>query len=172
MMEAVHIERLRALYAMIAGIPDELICLEEWRDTRNHSGDLSDAALKKGCGTIACAVGWACAYPEFNRQGLSWRQSPKYTQAGNQVSFGWGAVEAFFGLNRHMAEFLFYDEHVPFEQDRYEANRICGFPKVSQPEAKKVLLKRLRKYLLHIGAITTERDRELALLESTGKLTP
>lgn len=31
MTEAVHIERLRTLYAMIAGIPEERIELETWR---------------------------------------------------------------------------------------------------------------------------------------------
>lgn len=171
-MSAIHTRRLRTLYAMIAGIPDDLIALEEWRGTLDGSGDLSDSALKKGCGTIACAVGWACAYPEFNRQGLRWRNSPAYAENGNQLSFGWRAVERFFGVSEHMAAFLFSNERVPFGQSRYEANRGCDFPEVPKSQAKKVLLKRIRKYLFYTGAITAERNRELARLESTGKLTP
>lgn len=39
MMGAVHIERLRALHAMIAGIPEERIELETWRSRSVNSHD-------------------------------------------------------------------------------------------------------------------------------------
>ena len=79
MMQAVHIERLRALYAMVAGIPEERIELETWRSRivkpydPNWSKEVTNKdLLSQDCGTLACAVGWACAHPEFQKQGLRW----------------------------------------------------------------------------------------------------
>ena len=179
MMGAVHIERLRALYAMIAGIPEERIELETWRSrlVKPYDPDWSKEVTNKNllaqdCGTLACAVGWACAHPEFQKQGLRWDGSPTYRCGGGVRRFGWDAVESFFGIHYGLAKFLFSVESIPYSDIGTRAALYDEYPLVKRADAKRTLLKRIRTHLLHIGAITPERDRELALLESTGKLTP
>lgn len=58
--------------ALETRVPADHFDLREWRegdDGRNVSdGDL----LNHECGTVACAVGWACALPEFKAEGLSY----------------------------------------------------------------------------------------------------
>jgi hypothetical protein len=92
-------ERLRELYAMLAGVPDERFHLHSWRE----GGLSNEVLLSEGCGTAACAVGWACAYPPFKAQGLSFdRAWPTFEHRA-----GWDAVMAFFELRVHQAERLF-----------------------------------------------------------------
>ena len=179
MMGAVHIERLRALYAMIAGIPEERIELETWRarPIKPHDPDWSKEVtnkdlLSQDCGTLACAVGWACAHPEFQKQGLGWDGSPVYRPKGGRRRFGWDAAESFFGIHYGLAKFLFSVESIPYGDVKSMAGIRNEYPLVKRGDAKRTLLKRIRTHLLHIGAITPERDRELARLESEGKLTP
>lgn len=179
MMQAVHIERLRALYAMIAGIPKERIELERWRSrvVKPNDPDWSKEVTNKDllaqdCGTLACAVGWACAHPEFQKRGLRWDGSPVYRHKGGLRRFGWDAVESFFGIRYGLAMFLFSVENIPYGDVKSGAVIHKAYPLVKRDDAKRTLLKRIRMHLLHIGAITPERDRELARLESRGKLTP
>ena len=174
MMQAVHIERLRALYAMVAGIPKERIELEAWRSRlvksydSNWSKEVTNKdLLSQDCGTLACAVGWACAHPEFQKQGLRWDEVPVYRRR-----FGWDAVESFFGIHYGLAMFLFSVENIPYGDVKSRAVIHKEYPLVKPGDAKRTLLKRIRTHLLHIGAITAERNDELARLESTGKLTP
>lgn len=179
MMQAVHIERLRALYAMIAGIPKERIELETWRSrvVKPNDPDWSKEVTNKDllaqdCGTLACAVGWACAHPEFQKQGLRWDGGPVYRRRGGLRRFHWDAVESFFGIHCGLARFLFSVENIPYGDAKSSVAIYNEYPLVKSDDAKRTLLKRIRTHLLHIGAITPERDQELALLESTGKLTP
>ena len=179
MMGAVHIERLRALYAMIAGIPEERIELETWRSRSVNSHDpnwgkevTNKDLLSQDCGTLACAVGWACAHPEFQKQGLRWDGGPIYRRRDGLRRFGWEAVESFFGIHYGLAKFLFSVESIPYSEVGTRAALYNEYPPVKRGDAKRTLLKRIRTHLLHIGAITAERDDELAGLESTGKLTP
>lgn len=179
MMGAVHIERLRTLYAMIAGIPKERIELETWRSrlVKPYDPDWSKEVtnkdlLSQDCGTLACAVGWACAHPEFQKQGLRWDVSPVYRCVDGECRFGWDAVESFFGIHYSLAKFLFSVENIPYSDVGTRAALYNEYPPVKRGDAKRTLLKRIRTHLLHIGAITPERNRELARLESTGKLTP
>ena len=175
MTEAVHIERLRTLYAMIAGIPEERIELETWRSRAVKPNDpdwskevTNKDLLSQDCGTLACAVGWACAHPEFQKQCLGWDGgSPIYRRR-----FGWEAVESFFGIHYGLAKFLFSVENIPYSDVGTRAAVFKEYPLVKRGDAKRTLLMRIRTHLLHVGAITPERNRELARLESTGKLTP
>lgn len=180
MMKAIHIERLRALYAMIAGIPEERIELETWRSRAFKPNDpdwskevTNKDLLSQDCGTLACAVGWACAHPEFQKQGLSWYGgSPTYLRRDGLRGFGWYAVESFFGISYGLSKFLFSVENIPYSDVGTRAALYNEYPPVKRGDAKRTLLKRIRTHLLHIGAITAERSEELARLESKGKLTP
>lgn len=79
------------------------------------------------CGTVACAVGWACSFPEFIEMGLSMSKDfdPVY---GNIIGCGlksyhlekitdahvhWEAVCHCFGIHHDQATFLFdfYEYH-------------------------------------------------------------
>ncbi len=66
-----------------------------------HSVRSPYAALKKfDCGTVACALGWACMVPEFRRGGLRFNRSGSPTFKGT-----WG--ETFFTEGDEEAEFIY-----------------------------------------------------------------
>jgi hypothetical protein len=78
------------------------------------------------CGTVGCAVGWACQVPELQEEGLHLKNSiPIY-----QDRYAWEAVLRFFNLNEDEAAYLFmplsYD-HRRFPKD--VADRIRNFIK-------------------------------------------
>jgi hypothetical protein len=51
-------ERLQHLITVLQGVPAEQFTLSTWRENRD-------------CGTVACAIGWACLDPVFIEQGLT-----------------------------------------------------------------------------------------------------
>ena len=79
-------ERLRELYSMMAGIPDELVDLSRWK-----------------CGTLACAGGWACQYPPFMVQGLTLYESGPSFDGDEDYC----ALANFFGISYESAFSLF-----------------------------------------------------------------
>lgn len=89
-----NIERLTVLRDFLLALPPEKVDLSLWSNR---------------CGTLACAVGWACTIPEFNEAGLvRWQRSeddsiaPYYNRLHS-----WDAVEAFFELSMDEASALF-----------------------------------------------------------------
>jgi hypothetical protein len=60
---------------------------------------------EKPCGTVCCALGWACTMPEFNRAGLAFGKydMPFY----REYEFGQAGRE-FFGLTEEEEDSLFY----------------------------------------------------------------
>jgi hypothetical protein len=155
-MKQIHVERLRTLYSMMAGIPSEAIDMDDWRRTETgpwrRAGDscLTDDKLLKGCGTAACALGYAAAYPEFKAQGLhydlgGYRPAPVFNGRG-----GFDAGVAFFGLNREESWELFKKVQ-----------------STSGKSHKQVFLQRLRALLLAKKIITPARNFELVVEEDT-----
>ena len=140
------IERLRELYAMMFGVPDERVDLKNWTSSRSFS--------PRSCGTRACAVGWATVYPPFMEQGLRMSDGlPVFGARGN-----WGAVDTFFGIGNEVSSYLFRvgSQWNPFAlkcEGRGESD-------------KKQVLQRIRTVLLSWGAITKERFDELATQEA------
>lgn len=83
-----------------------------------------------GCGTVACACGWAATIPELRQAGFTilggdpWfcpgdtadelearcRGTRRLPAVGAGVLTGWAAVEAVFGLSRDDADRLFLGE--------------------------------------------------------------
>lgn len=64
------------------------------------------------CGTTACAAGWACMVPSFQKEGLIMGENgPEYLEY-----VGHTALQEFFGLTREQEAFLFDsfdDTHKP-----------------------------------------------------------
>jgi hypothetical protein len=158
-MNKTHMNRLRTLYSVIAGVPEGRIDLYHW-----HS-----------CGTAACAVGWACEYPPFQEEGFAFKTPTHRSETGSPAygdRLGWGAVSSFFGMSSEKASMVFMSTR---SQDTYAVFRFTdqnvpvskGVPNISD---KRLVLMRIRNYLHEIGAITTARNQELALQEKTGKL--
>lgn len=152
------IENLRTLYALMAGVPDHRVILSTWRSNAN---ELDDEQLIQGCRTSACAVGWACAYPEFQKQGLRYskfHEEPKLTtSAGNFFAFN--AVEEFFDVDSETAHALFGTGRGDFDAYKRDGVR---WAEMDIQEDRKVVMRRIRRLLLKNGHITPERNRELA----------
>lgn len=149
-----NVERLRTLYAIIAGIPDERVDLENWRNKNEFD-----------CGTIACAVGWACSYPEFNKQGLTVAAdhiSPIFKTA-TQEYYGWYAAENFFGLSASESRALFLKSPVQYYLDAISP----GFAEDAGMSDKRKVLRRIRYLLLNRGHITKRRSNELFRYEQS-----
>lgn len=138
-------ERLRTLYAVMGGVPDEKVDMNNWR---RGSGAWDDRnLLETECGTSACAVGWACAYPEFQAQGLRFNGAP-LLRKGKKWLEGWGAVEKFFGVDEVTSGYLFATSEVG-------------------KAARLGVMKRIRTVLLDRGVISQERNVELFRMEQT-----
>lgn len=89
--------------ALETRIPAEKFALDDWRESTND--DDSNEALLHGCGTTGCAVGWACALPEFIAQGLTW--SSAMARPVFEGDSQWEAVCNFFEIDSDAADHLF-----------------------------------------------------------------
>jgi len=102
------------------------LCFMDVKDTAVASGLSEDEVEHHECGTVACAVGYACLDPWFNEQGLrAYEDLPSY-----RYSSGWDAVEDFFGIYYEEARHLFSpDSYTGEEETRAEevAARIREF---------------------------------------------
>lgn len=163
------IERLRELYALMQGIPDNRVNLFSWRTYGTSDHEM----LSHSCGALACAVGWACIYPPFMEQGLSWKGAPNLLGKGA----GWRAVSGFFQIHEYVAEVLFQAREASLDFHRegmYGENviqvrwAVRGDPRIEahkHTSDKAIVLRRIRRYLMYLGAITSERNAELAKQE-------
>lgn len=155
------IERLRTLYAVLGGVPDDSVSLRDWRSDGPGRKEITDSKLladaQRGhCGTTGCAVGWACAYPEFQAQGLQFGViGPLYRNQARWHS-GWSAVLAFFELDQREADSLFLTDP-PYK--RFDP---CMAGHKGRWSHRRLAMARIRLYLLSVGAITAERNEALA----------
>jgi hypothetical protein len=129
--------------------------LRHWR-VGEEQGDL--ALLNNACGTAACAVGWACVYPPFKAQGLGrYGSGPEFN---SEVS--WAATMAFFEVDDYEAQSLFQSAaYLP--APRSEVAEI--FADEDQLTERQAVRRRIRRFLTLKGAITPERNAELAAEE-------
>lgn len=88
-----NVERVKTFFAMLSGIPDERLVWSDWREGPTDTFYVvTDENLLGHSDSRAHPVGWACAYPEFRKQGLHfYRGCPKYLD-----KIGWRAVAVFF----------------------------------------------------------------------------
>lgn len=97
-----NVERLRELTNLLTTIPETNFDLDAWSGGENLIGVEQQNLIE--CGTVCCAVGWACSHPPFIEQGLHWDKCdcPAYGESSS-----WSAVAAFFDIPREIAEYLF-----------------------------------------------------------------
>jgi len=106
--------------------------------------------LKHGCGTTACAVGWACSIPSFKKAGLKLFNFTSTRDARNHVQMGiqfkdknrWRAVTLFFGIEENEAYHLFDPAHYG-ELVEY-TNRLKDMTPAQQ---KRAVIKRIRAFV-------------------------
>lgn len=158
------IERLRMLYAMLRGLPEEKVDLKNWREKKTGKGsfaycDDEELVDADSCGTAGCAVGWACAYPPFKAMGLKMHSAPTY-----DGSPGWAAVTHFFGIEYRYAEFLFLKPEEA-AHDLFSGEMRHAFRRRDGESDLALVLRRVRYYLVEAGAITQKRSDELAAEE-------
>lgn len=111
-------KRLLALAKFLRKVPDKQFDLGTWREN-NFEDDYSLVAdSTKGyqitsapsCGTTACAVGWGCAMPEFQKLGLKMILDPdefsNFYPKFKEFT-GFEAVSEFFGISDREARYIF-----------------------------------------------------------------
>lgn len=94
-------ELLKDAYAIFGGIPDTAFHLD--RIVRKHGSS-------KGCGTIACGIGWLAMHPAFNEKGLTLRHGDElcyqYSSGRSTNSFALAAADI-FGITESEGSRLF-----------------------------------------------------------------
>lgn len=73
-----------------------------------------------GCGTVACACGWAALDERFKDSPIGKKTYKSINSNGRViVDYGWRweTVRTTFGLNRNTANYLFYGEMYPEGED-------------------------------------------------------
>ena len=122
---SVNLQAFKELVRVLEEVADDQFDLRGW---------------VRGCGTIACAIGWAGSTPWFNNQGFCLaRYEPVYLKGsaeGYRYSSGWDAVEEFFQITSEKAEYLFEAGAYPEDNRTRQAviRRIMQF--IKQEEAK------------------------------------
>ena len=102
------IQRLLMLADFLETVPEKKFDINVWRRDKN-SWDISDGNLITECGTVACAVGWACALPEFQKMGLWYDLYPIYQIPGTEMKYeAWDAIQQFFDLDLGQSLYLFH----------------------------------------------------------------
>lgn len=118
-MNQERLERLATALERIAKRPlkNMRFNLREWRST----------GLKKntnGCGTAACAVGYACTLPSFKKEGLYLGDENESSYAGPMFDGHrcWDAVSVFFNLSYSTSMYLFSaDYYARWQRDKPQA---------------------------------------------------
>lgn len=132
-----QVENLCMAYSIMAGIPAERIDLDVLRRYRREQSIINDEDLLQGCGNVACVGGWLSAHPYFQAQGLRYETSGMVTL--NRRAVLWDVSCELFGTG-----IIFSAAYQHPAAQKHEA------------------LERIRYALLRVGAITPERDDELA----------
>lgn len=164
------IERIRTLYAVLAGIPNDKVELGDFIDPgwTFGAGAPSAEQMQRSCGSTACALGWAALWPPFQKLGL-------YATRTADVRFGeaayLNAAEDFFAISFVESRVLFNDRWANGSELRALRKVLYkGLPRRSsdafnQISDKRIALHRLRRWLELTDAITPERSAELAEIE-------
>lgn len=115
-MSSVAIERLTMLRNQLATLTDEQLDMHDWMSVEEPKID--------DCGTVACALGWACLLPEFKAQGLTLEHPsgapfPTFRTDG-EVFHNYKAAQKFFQISSEHAQALFNPETYIEDEDEDE----------------------------------------------------
>jgi hypothetical protein len=80
-----------------------------------------------GCGTAACAMGFAGLHPWFQERGLEWSPRLRYLKVNNRSHTFNRAAQTFFGVTYDDAEDLFNPTKYVNETPKQVAKRIRAF---------------------------------------------
>jgi hypothetical protein len=113
-------KRLRILAKFLRNVNRKHFNLETWCTV--NGGTIEDGAIKDlGCGTTACAVGWAASIPSFRRDGFRLIALPVFGLARPTFDehYDEAASALFFDLNARENAYLF----MPFNYGRSDQKR-------------------------------------------------
>lgn len=124
-------ERLEHLKTILSQVPKDKFDLGLWIKGAKEDGK-EFSQLIGDCGTSACAVGWACTDPEFNKQGLSYELdfddmdefTPVEKVQGRpyfEGRCGFDAVGLFFDISHGVANWLFIEDDYA---DNHESEKV------------------------------------------------
>lgn len=103
-------QRLRKLADFLKTLPEAKFDIGDWA-TKGFNPGNPEASQ---CGSAACAVGWACAMPEFQAEGLHMHNcTPIYVLEDGSHYQHWYAARFFFGLNFDESQRLFSGSYYP-----------------------------------------------------------
>lgn len=158
-MKPNYCKRLLALAKRLDTVPEEKFDYSCWISSKTNPD------LIHGCKTTACALGWACTMPQFQKLGLVFERRTRdecYSPTLSSGAVGSCAAQELFGLDEDEVMYLFYpycsrpdeyDELLPKMGPRSEATpkqvaeHFRAFAKVRWPsefspkEIKKILKK-------------------------------
>ena len=106
-MKAIHKERLKKLEYMLRN-HDKIFEKKLAFHINYWTANL--IKKKKGCGTVACALGSAAQYPPFMKEGLGfdeYQYAPRFENIDSAILSG----AAFFGISRDESAWLFTPEY-------------------------------------------------------------
>lgn len=87
------------MISLLKLVPEKNFDICNWG---NQTGSTKEDLFS--CGTVCCAIGWACNHPPFIEQGLHWGEG-SYPVFDNFVC--WAAVSSFFDINDFESLYLF-----------------------------------------------------------------
>ena len=131
-----HLERMKHMVRVLRTVQSrpelsKRFDLRTWFDTyasngRQHLQAQFESAEDKvsiphNCGTTACAVGYAGLDPWFREQGFTTdaQGGVNYESQGGRIISSWNAVECFFDISEHRAEYFFSANNYPQDEDEY-----------------------------------------------------
>lgn len=151
-----QVENTRMAYAIMSGIPAKRINLNNWRLNKGRGWSIgcsdpisNERFASRRCGSVGCIGGWLSAHPYFVAQGLTY--DPEARALGRPTISLRGVGDVSAAARKLFGKELLFN---------------CGNYGL---EGKRQALARLRLHLYAGGAITEERNAELAAQEARMK---
>jgi hypothetical protein len=89
-------------------------CMGTWGSEAKVYKSMGYVGIQAGCGTVACAMGFAGFHPWFRKRGL--KTDVEFEQVSYKGHSDFGAATAFFSIHANDAEYLFADWQYPDEK--------------------------------------------------------
>lgn len=137
-----NFELLKDAYAIIGGIPNEVIDL---CDVQLHAGD------SLGCGTVCCAAGWLGHHPQFQALGLETTRAGSTKLDGKFRSYD-DAMAEVFNMDPEDAEKMFAPRNFLYERNE----------RANGGTDKALWLTRVREYLRRHGQLKSQLAKAAA----------